>query len=137
MHTHLRKLNDTRDLTVAFGDPDPRGWNVESIDGQHIGHVNDLIVDTDTMKARYLDVAVNPDLVREHDRHLFVPTEAVRIGDRERDERRIAVPLSPDRAMAAARPADALLTTNPADDEWPAAQSDVCDVRVTRGGTHG
>lgn len=55
------RLNELGDYRVSEEDPDPRGWTVVDRSGQAIGRVDDLIVDTDAMKVRYLDVDVSGD----------------------------------------------------------------------------
>lgn len=137
MQAHLRKLNDIDDIAVASGDPDPRGWSVRAADGREIGHVKDLIVDTEAMKARYLDVVIDTELLRSHDQHLMVPTDAITIGDRERHERQITVPMSPEVIAAATVQGDVPIDDRVAGDRWPRAERDVCNVRVTRGGRNG
>jgi uncharacterized protein (TIGR02271 family) len=52
------RISELGDYRVSEEDPDPRGWSVVGRDGTAIGRVEDLIVDTDAMKVRYLDVAV-------------------------------------------------------------------------------
>jgi hypothetical protein len=58
--TPLRRLHDYR---IAHGDPDVRGWQVLGADGRPIGEVDDLLVDTDALRVRYLDVALDPGLL--------------------------------------------------------------------------
>ena len=135
MPADLKKLSDIGDLTVAAGDPDPRGWDVQAIDGSDVGRVRDLIVDTGAMKARYLEVEMDPALTDARDRHVLVPTESVSIGQRERNLRQISLPVTRDSVVAAACPID-MLPTDP-DAMWPAALRDVCSVRLTRGGFNG
>lgn len=60
--TPLRKLLHYR---IAAGDPDVRGWEVLGSDGRKIGEVDDLLVDTDLLRARYLDVTLDPGLFEE------------------------------------------------------------------------
>lgn len=48
---------------VAEGDPDVRGWDVMDRDGGRIGEVDDLLVDTEALKVRYLEVRLDPRLV--------------------------------------------------------------------------
>lgn len=48
---------------VAEGDPDVRGWDVMDRDGSRIGEVDDLLVDTEALKVRYLEVRLDPRLV--------------------------------------------------------------------------
>ena len=55
----LRKLHGYR---IAEGDPDVRGWEVLGVDGYRIGEVYDLLVEIDTLRTRYLEVDLDPDL---------------------------------------------------------------------------
>jgi uncharacterized protein (TIGR02271 family) len=54
---NLKPLSELPDYKVEPGDPDPRGWTVISTDGQTIGRVEDLVIDTSVMKARHLIVS--------------------------------------------------------------------------------
>ena len=54
--TPLRRLHNYR---IAESDPDVRGWEVIGAEGQRIGEVDDLLVDTKALKARYLEVALD------------------------------------------------------------------------------
>lgn len=58
--TPLRRLHAYR---IAAGDPDVRGWQVLGADGRTIGEVDDLLVDTRALKVRYLEVALDLDLL--------------------------------------------------------------------------
>ena len=53
---HLKPLSEMPDYKVESGDPDPRGWNVVTTDGQTVGRVEDLVIDTSAMKVRHLIV---------------------------------------------------------------------------------
>jgi sporulation protein YlmC with PRC-barrel domain len=57
------RLKDLKDYTVAKGDPDVRGWNVYANDGRRIGEVDELLVDVEAMKVRYLDVDLDRDVL--------------------------------------------------------------------------
>lgn len=57
--THLAPLRSLHNHRVAEGDPDVRGWDVYGADGRRIGRVDDLLVDTETMKTRYLSVTLD------------------------------------------------------------------------------
>jgi hypothetical protein len=48
---------------VAEGDPDVRGWDVMDRDGGRIGEVDDLLIDTEAMQVRYLEVRLDRRLV--------------------------------------------------------------------------
>ena len=52
----LRRLHNYR---VAAGDPDVCGWLVLGADGRRIGEVDDILVDTAALRARYLDVTLD------------------------------------------------------------------------------
>ncbi len=54
--TPLRTLHNYR---IAESDPDVRGWDVLAADGRKIGEVDDLLVDTRALKARYLEVTLD------------------------------------------------------------------------------
>jgi len=80
----MRQLDDFK---VAEGDPDVRGWEVMSADGRRIGQVEELMVDTEAMKVRYLDVEVEQGMVAEGG-HVLVPIGYARL---EQDGRRVMV----------------------------------------------
>lgn len=73
-HPYIGRLSDFDDYEVADQDPDVRGWDVIGSDGTKYGEVDNLIVDRQEMKARYLEVELNDDLTPENEeRHLLVP----------------------------------------------------------------
>jgi uncharacterized protein (TIGR02271 family) len=53
----LKSLRELGNYEVSREDPDVRGWTVISTDGQRMGTVSDLMVDTNRMKVEYLSVA--------------------------------------------------------------------------------
>jgi hypothetical protein len=61
----LRPLGRLHHYRIAEGDPDVRGWEVFGSDGRKIGEVDDLLVDIQALRARYLDVALDLDLFAE------------------------------------------------------------------------
>jgi uncharacterized protein (TIGR02271 family) len=75
-------LSDLGDYEVAEGYPDPRGWVVTAADGSKVGKVHDLIVDTGSMRARYLDVRLADDLRRSADeRDVLIPIGTATVDD--------------------------------------------------------
>jgi uncharacterized protein (TIGR02271 family) len=66
-------LNQLDDFEVADGEPDVRGWSVTSADGKRIGRVDQLLVDTEAMKVRYLDVDLREGMADGSERHALVP----------------------------------------------------------------
>jgi sporulation protein YlmC with PRC-barrel domain len=94
--SHLGRLNDLSDFKVADGFPDPRGWDVKTTDGQTVGKVGDLIVDTQQMRVRYVDVELERsvgELARDaatpgdQERHTLLPIGSVELDDARDDVR--------------------------------------------------
>ncbi len=81
----LYRLSELTDYEVADRDPDVRGWNVVSADKKIIGKVNEMIVDLDAMKVRYLDVNINDEIsdVGTDERHLLIPIGAAELESRD------------------------------------------------------
>lgn len=71
-------LDRLDDYKVAEGDPDVRGWDVVGSDGQKVGEVDQLLVDTEALKVRYLDVDLSGEGV-EASRHVLVPIGQARL----------------------------------------------------------
>jgi uncharacterized protein (TIGR02271 family) len=75
-------LKELGDYEVAEGYPDPRGWTVRSADGTEVGKVHDLIVDTGSMRTRYLAVRLDDDFAgARSDRDVMIPIGTARIDD--------------------------------------------------------
>lgn len=76
-------LDDLDDFEVAEGNPDVRGWDVIARDGRRIGEVDELLVDTETLKVRYLDVDLDHDLLAgsNEDRHVLIPIGYARLDE--------------------------------------------------------
>lgn len=85
------RLSELDDYRVSDHDPDPRGWSVIGRDGATIGRVEDLIVDTDAMKVRYLDITVTDDVTAGGSR-ARIPAGRV---DLEPDQRAVVTDMSP------------------------------------------
>jgi uncharacterized protein (TIGR02271 family) len=78
-------LDTLDDFKVADGDPDVRGWEVIASDGRRIGEVEQLLVDTNAMKVRYLDVELDDELLAtDEERHVLIPIGYARL-DRDDD----------------------------------------------------
>ncbi|WP_017731016.1 PRC-barrel domain-containing protein [Nafulsella turpanensis] len=83
---HLARLKDLDDYQVASEDPDVRGWSVISGDNEKIGTVDELIVDTDRMKVRYLVVDTIDKFAADKDDHyMLVPVGAARLHEKNND----------------------------------------------------
>ena len=62
------------------------GYHLDATDGRVVGKVDDLIVDTATMKVRYFDVELRHSTPHRNaaDRHILLPVSYARLGDAER-----------------------------------------------------
>ncbi|HYR06648.1 MAG TPA: DUF2382 domain-containing protein [Longimicrobium sp.] len=76
-------LNQLSGYKVADGEPDIRGWDVVTGDGRRLGKVDDLLVDTQANKVRYVDVDMDGD-----NRHVTVPIGYARL---EEDRHQVLV----------------------------------------------
>lgn len=92
--SHLGRLNDLDEYKVADGYPDIRGWDVKTSDGQTVGKVGDLIVDTQQMRVRYLDVEVDRSVGQlardattpgDQEAHTLLPIGSVNLDDARDD----------------------------------------------------
>ncbi|HVH13188.1 MAG TPA: PRC-barrel domain-containing protein, partial [Longimicrobium sp.] len=82
----LVPLRQARDFRLPKTAPNMRGWTVFGEDHERVGVVEDLIVDPEAMKVRYLDVDMADDLfLLREDRHVLIPMEAVELRERGED----------------------------------------------------
>lgn len=78
----IAPLSELKDFQVSEGYKDIRGWRVDSADGKEVGKVNDLLVDLDGMRTRYLDVRLHSAIAATHgDRDVIIPIGSARIAD--------------------------------------------------------
>ena len=78
----LAHLSDLSDYAIADPAPDIRGWTIKLKDGRTIGKVDDLIVDTDHLVVRFLEVKLSRDLWGADDvEWMLVPIKAARLDD--------------------------------------------------------
>jgi uncharacterized protein (TIGR02271 family) len=75
---NLSRLRELHDYRVADDDPDPRGWSVRTTAGNHIGEVEDLVVDTSRMKVEYFDLRLTDTSLVGADT-VVVPADAVQL----------------------------------------------------------
>lgn len=79
-HRRLQEM-DHSGFEVVKGEPDIRGWDVKNMHNQKIGEVEDLIVDAQEKKVRYLVVDLDDNKLNLDHRKVLVP-----IGLAELDE---------------------------------------------------
>lgn len=73
--TKYRRLQelDRSNFEIVKGEPDIRGWDVRYRDGQKIGSVEELILDTKARKVRYMVVDLDENELRLEDRKILIP----------------------------------------------------------------
>src|SRR5687767_13202142 len=72
-HRRLQEL-DRSDFGIVEGEPDIRGWDVKNSRGQKIGEVEELIVDAQQKKVRYMVVDLDDnELDIDDDRKGLIP----------------------------------------------------------------
>lgn len=59
----LRFLHDLDELQIAHEQPDVRGWNLVDKRGEVIGTVENILVDVQKEKVRYLDIALDESII--------------------------------------------------------------------------
>lgn len=80
----LIRLKEMEGYAVSDKDPDVRGWKVISKNGREVGTIDELIVDQDAMKVRYLDIDLNDDFLESgRDRHLLLPIGVAEIDEKD------------------------------------------------------
>jgi hypothetical protein len=70
----LTPLRELEKFTIAEGEADIRGWEVQTVSGREVGKISDLLVDTTTDEVVMLDV----DLAGS-DRHTLAPVRAAQL----------------------------------------------------------
>ncbi|MBW3549303.1 MAG: DUF2382 domain-containing protein [Proteobacteria bacterium] len=106
---HLARLHDLHDYKVAHGEPHVRGWHVKTADGREAGKVDDLIVDTEAMQVRYLDVELDKKTFKlDEDRHVLLPIRDARLDDDEDEVLLGAMTADQLTALPPYRPGDAI-----------------------------
>ncbi len=91
----IAPLSSLKDFQVAEGYRDIRGWKVLAADDSEVGNVHELLIDMDSMRARYVDVRLHSTLAAaDGDRDVLVPMAAARIDDKTEA---VVVPLTVER----------------------------------------
>jgi hypothetical protein len=80
----LMLLSDLKDLRVAKGEPDIRGWDVVTADRKKMGKVHELVIDTIDMKVRYLDIDVDGKILEVKEKsHVLIPIAGAQLDDED------------------------------------------------------
>src|SRR4029079_4905873 len=71
-HRRLQEL-DRSDFEIVNGEPDIRGWDVKNSAGQKIGEVEELIIDAQQKKVRYMVVDLDDNELKLDHRKVLMP----------------------------------------------------------------
>lgn len=78
----LAHLSALTDYQIEDPAPDIRGWTVKLRDGQTVGKVDDLVVDTDNLVVKYLEMKVAREFRSGDDEEwLLVPISVAHLDD--------------------------------------------------------
>ncbi|HEV8283613.1 MAG TPA: PRC-barrel domain-containing protein [Chitinophagaceae bacterium] len=83
-HRRLQEL-DRSDFEIVDGEPDIRGWDVKNTNGQKIGEVEELIVDAQEKKVRYMVVDLDDNELKLDHRKVLIPIGLAEL-DRKDDD---------------------------------------------------
>jgi hypothetical protein len=71
-HRRLQEL-DRSDFEIVKGEPDIRGWDVKGTNGEKVGEVEELIVDAQERKVRYMVVDLDDNKLKLNHRKILIP----------------------------------------------------------------
>src|SRR5688500_10959296 len=83
-HRRLQEL-DRSDFEIVEGEPDIRGWDVRNSSGQKIGEVEELILDAQNKKVRYMVVDLDDNELDLDERRVLIPIGLAEL-DKEDDD---------------------------------------------------
>jgi sporulation protein YlmC with PRC-barrel domain len=87
-HRRLQEL-DRSDFEIVEGEPDIRGWDVRNSSGQKIGEVEELILDAQNRKVRYMVVDLDDNELDLDDRHVLIP---IGLAELDKDDDDVLLP---------------------------------------------
>ncbi|HYD20934.1 MAG TPA: PRC-barrel domain-containing protein [Flavipsychrobacter sp.] len=87
-HRRLQEL-DRSDFDIVKGEPDIRGWDVRNSQGQKIGEVEELIVDAQQKKVRYMVVDLDDNELKLDHRKVLLP---IGMAELQKDEDDVILP---------------------------------------------
>lgn len=83
-HRRLQEL-DRSDFEIVNGEPDIRGWDVKNSAGQKIGEVEELIVDAQQKKVRYMVVDLDDNELKLDHRKVLIPIGLAELDKKDDD----------------------------------------------------
>jgi sporulation protein YlmC with PRC-barrel domain len=83
-HRRLQEL-DRSDFEIVDGEPDIRGWDVKNSRGEKIGEVEELIVDAQQKKVRYMVVDLDDNELKLDHKKVLVPVGLAELHEKDDD----------------------------------------------------
>ena len=83
-HRRLQEL-DRSDFEIVREDPDIRGWDVRGTNGRKVGAVEDLIVDAQEKKVRYMVVDLDDNELKLRHRKVLIPIGLAELDQKDDD----------------------------------------------------
>ena len=83
-NNRLQEL-DHSNFEIVEGEPDIRGWDVRYMNGEKIGSVEELILDTKAKKIRYMVVDLDENELRLEHRKIFIPIGFAELDNQQDD----------------------------------------------------
>jgi sporulation protein YlmC with PRC-barrel domain len=83
-HRRLQEL-DRSDFQIVDGEPDIRGWDVKNINRQKIGEVEELILDAQEKKVRYMVVDLDNNELKLDHRKVLIPIGLAELDKKDDD----------------------------------------------------
>lgn len=83
-HRRLQEL-DRSDFEIVDGEPDIRGWDVKNATGQKIGEVEELVIDAQQKKVRYMIVDLDDNELKLDHRKVLVPIGMAELDKKDDD----------------------------------------------------
>lgn len=87
-HRRLQEL-DRSDFEIVDGEPDIRGWDVKNAKDQKIGEVEELILDAQQKKVRYMVVDLDDNELKLDHRKVLVP---IGLAELDKDDDDVILP---------------------------------------------
>jgi sporulation protein YlmC with PRC-barrel domain len=87
-HRRLQEL-DRSDFEIVQGEPDIRGWDVKISNGQKVGEVEDLILDAQNKKVRYMIVDMDDNELKLDHRKVLIP---IGLAELQKDDDDVIIP---------------------------------------------
>lgn len=83
-HRRLQEM-DRSDFEIVDGEPDIRGWDVRDRTGKKLGEVEDLIIDAQKKKARYIVLDMDDNEFDLDDRKVLIPIGMAELHEKDDD----------------------------------------------------